>query len=63
MPTYVYETIPKDESEEPIRFELKQSIKEEALTRHPETGQPVRRVITGGVSLMSSKSASSSGGC
>ena len=46
MPTYVYETIPK--KGKPRRFELWQSIKAEALTKHPETGEPVRRLIVGG---------------
>lgn len=66
MATYVYETIPQIEGEKPKRFEVRQSMKDEALTRHPDTGEPVRRVITGGVGLMgmssSSSSASSSGG-
>jgi|GEM_PF-442571 len=44
MPIYVYETVapPHD------RFEVRQSMKEEALTRHPQTGEPVRRVISSG---------------
>lgn len=44
MPTYVYETTGK----KPRRFELKQSMKDAALTHDPETGEPVRRVISGG---------------
>jgi predicted nucleic acid-binding Zn ribbon protein len=69
MATYVYETIPQIEGEKPKRFEVKQSMKDAALTRHPDTGEPVRRVITGGAGLMgvssstSSASASSGGGC
>jgi predicted nucleic acid-binding Zn ribbon protein len=47
MPTYVYETIPA-EGETPTRFEVKQSMLEPALIRHPETGEPVRRVVSGG---------------
>jgi predicted nucleic acid-binding Zn ribbon protein len=45
MPIYVYETIAADESE-PTRFEVMQSMSEPALTEHPETGEPVRRIIT-----------------
>ncbi len=41
MPIYVYELI-EDPSE---RFEVMQKISDEPLTKHPETGQPVRRVI------------------
>jgi predicted nucleic acid-binding Zn ribbon protein len=48
MPTYVYETIPAAPGQTPRRFELKQSMSEPALTRDPATGEPVRRVISGG---------------
>lgn len=67
MATYVYETIPSVEGEAPKRFEVKQSMKDAPLTRHPDTGEPVRRVITGGAGLMglasSSGSSSGGGGC
>jgi predicted nucleic acid-binding Zn ribbon protein len=69
MATYVYETIPQIEGEKPKRFEVKQSMKDAALTRHPDTGEPVRRVITGGAGLMGmsssagSTSSSSGGSC
>lgn len=44
MPTYVYEII--DEPNEQARyFEVIQSMRDDALTRHPESGRPVRRVI------------------
>lgn len=44
MPTYVYTTL-----EEPyFEFEVKQSMHDEPLKVHPETGVPVRRVISGG---------------
>jgi predicted nucleic acid-binding Zn ribbon protein len=46
MATYIYETI--DPKKPARRFELKQSMKDEPLTKHPETGEPIRRVITGG---------------
>lgn len=51
MPTYVYETVPQNEDEEPIQFEMVQRMTEAALTTHPETGQPVRRVISGGLKM------------
>jgi predicted nucleic acid-binding Zn ribbon protein len=69
MATYVYETIPQIEGEKSKRFEVKQSMKDAALTRHPDTGEPVRRVITGGAGLMGmsssagSTSSSSGGSC
>lgn len=66
MATYVYETLPQIEGEKPKRFEVKQSMKDAPLTRHPDTGEPVRRIITGGAGLMgmssSSAGSSSSGG-
>lgn len=60
MPTYVYETIPQTEAETPQRFELKQSMMDAALTQHPQTGQPVRRVPIGGTGLMGGGSAGAS---
>lgn len=51
MPTYVYESIPAD-GEAPERFEVVQGMSEKPLAVHPETGEPVRRVITGGLGIM-----------
>ena len=52
MATYVYETVPQHPGEFPVRFELVQSMKDDALKRHPETGEPVRRVVSGGFGFM-----------
>ncbi len=52
MATYVYETVPQHPDEFPVRFEFVQSMNDEALRRHPETGEPVRRVISGGFGFM-----------
>lgn len=52
MATYVYETIPRQPGDTPQRFEVVQSMKDRPLERHPDTGEPVRRVITGGYGLM-----------
>ena len=49
MPTYIYETIPAFPDEQPERFEIQQRMMDAALKRHPESGVPVRRVITGGL--------------
>jgi predicted nucleic acid-binding Zn ribbon protein len=46
MPTYVYETI--DPLKPVRRFEVRQSMKDEPLRVDPETGEAVRRVISGG---------------
>ena len=44
MPTYVYQVI-REDGEPGEQFELVQSIKDPPLTKHPETGEPVERVI------------------
>lgn len=51
VPTYVYETNPSEPDEKPRRFEVFQRMSDDALTVHPETGQSVRRIITGGIGL------------
>jgi predicted nucleic acid-binding Zn ribbon protein len=48
MATYVYETIPKKAGQKPRQFEYEQSMKDAPLTKCPKTGEPVKRVITGG---------------
>jgi predicted nucleic acid-binding Zn ribbon protein len=50
MATYIYETT--DETKPARRFEIQHSMKDEPLTKHPETGEPIRRVITGGFGYM-----------
>ena len=48
MPTYVYRIVrsPHDPREAPEEtFEVRQSMRDAPLTRHPETGEPVERVI------------------
>ena len=62
MTTYVYESIPSKAGEKPRYFEIKQSMSDEALTKHPETGEPIRRVVLGGFGTLSSKAAKSSSG-
>jgi len=70
MATYLYETVPSTPGEEPATFEIQQSMKDAPLTTHPETGVPVRRVITGGFGFVSKAGSSpapqrpsSGGGC
>ncbi len=57
MTTYVYETVPQKPGAEPRRFEMRQSMTDAPLTRHPETGEPVRRVIEGGFGFIAQKAA------
>lgn len=44
MPVYVYEVIQAD-GRPGARFEHHQSMKDDPLQRHPDTGEPVRRVL------------------
>lgn len=46
MPIYVYEVLDKKGKPTGETFEIVQSMKDKALTRHPENGKPVRRAIT-----------------
>jgi predicted nucleic acid-binding Zn ribbon protein len=60
MPTYVYETLGTKKR----RFEIRQSMNDAAFTHDPETGEPVRRIISGGYGYLQKASgeAPSSGG-
>ena len=60
MPTYVYETIPRKKGATPKRYEIKQSIKDAAFTKHPETGEPIKRIIAGGIGVLTSPSGGQS---
>jgi predicted nucleic acid-binding Zn ribbon protein len=69
MPTYVYEVVkPDGTAEAGSRFEVEQSIKADALAKHPDTGKPVRRVIQsisilgGGTAASGLSKPSASGG-
>ena len=61
MTTYVYETIPQKTGEKSRCFEIKQSMKDAPLTTHPETGEPIHRVVLGGFGTLSSKGGSAPG--
>ena len=69
MAIYVYQTIPAKEGGPVRTYEIRQSMKEAALTEHPETKEPIRRVITGGLGIMTSSQGGSApppqggGGC
>lgn len=62
MPTYVYETIPAAPDDATERFEIRQSMTEDALEKHPESGVPIRRVITGGLGYVSASASEGGGG-
>lgn len=59
MAIYVYETVPETEGESVQTYEIRQSMKDAALTRHPDTGERIRRVITGGLGIMTSSKGAS----
>ena len=44
MPIYIYQVV-REDGEPGDRFEIMQSIHDKALTNHPETDEPVKRVI------------------
>jgi len=60
MAIYTYETIPASPDEPVHTYELRQSMRDDAFTHHPETGEPIRRVITGGLGIMTSGKGGSS---
>jgi predicted nucleic acid-binding Zn ribbon protein len=45
MPIYVYEVLDSKGKPTGETFEMVQSMKDAPLTKHPETGRPVRRAI------------------
>lgn len=51
MPTYIYETVPKDPDDEPRRFEVTHGMTDDPLTIDPASGEPVRQVISGGLGI------------
>jgi len=52
MPTYLYETIPLAPDDAVEQFEVRQRFDDTALSLHPTTGAPVRRVISGGLGVL-----------
>ncbi len=55
MITYLYETVPSRTEEEPKVYEIRQPMGAPALTHHPESGEPLRRIISGGVGIQTSR--------
>lgn len=63
--TYLYATIPANEGDQVKHCEIQQSMNDAPLTRHPDTGEPIRRVILGGWGVFMPKAGGSAkaGGC
>jgi len=59
MPTYIYETVPAKKGAPVKRYEIRQSIKDAALTQHPETKEAIHRVLADSVSVITSSGSSS----
>ncbi len=58
MPTYIYETVPAKKGARVKRYEIRQSIKDPALTSHPETNKPIHRVLADSVNVLTSSAGS-----
>lgn len=63
MTTYIYETVNTKPGEKRQYFEIKQSMADQPLTKHPETGAAIRRVILGGLGVLKKDAEGSSSGC
>jgi|GEM_PF-5291351 len=63
MPTYVYETCPAIPTQAPQRFEVTQRMSDKALSRHPDTGERVRRVVTGGLGFVCGSGGHTAAAC
>jgi len=50
MPVYIYETTNPDRPTR--RFEIKQGMQDAPLRSDPATGEPARRLITGGYGVL-----------
>ena len=51
MPTYTYRTYPSDPTTLSREFDVVQKMSDAPLTQDPQSGEPVRRVISGGIGL------------
>ncbi len=63
--TYLYATIPNNEGDKVKHYEIQQSMNDAPLTQHPDTGEPIRRVILGGWGTFMPKAGGNAkaGGC
>jgi predicted nucleic acid-binding Zn ribbon protein len=52
MPTYIYESIPESCCADPNHYEIEQAEDAAPLTHHPETKEPIKRVVIGGQELI-----------
>jgi hypothetical protein len=52
MPLYDYETIPASPDTPVRRLQVQQRMSEAPLTHDPASGEPVRRIISGGLGTL-----------
>jgi predicted nucleic acid-binding Zn ribbon protein len=62
MPIYVYESIPQKPDQKPRYFEFSQRMTDEPYTKHPGTGEPIRRVILGGFGVLTGRNPGTDSG-
>lgn len=60
---YIYEAIPAKPGAKPRFFEITQGVKDLALTAHPETREPIRRVVLGGFGPLKKEGAAAADSC
>jgi hypothetical protein len=59
MPLYDYETVPASPDTPIRRLQVRQRMSDPPLTHDPDSGEPVRRLISGGLgALVASRGAS-----
>ena len=64
MPIYVYESILQDPDGKPRYFEFLQDMSDKPYAKHPETGEPIRRVMLGGFGVLTGRNPDrNSGSC
>ena len=52
MPKFIYESVPESCCQEPEHYEIEQEADAAPLTHHPETNEPIKRVVIGGQPLV-----------
>jgi hypothetical protein len=60
---YIYETISSSCCGEQKHYEIEQPTDAAPLTHHPETKEPIRRVVVGGVELKKSPNSTEGNSC
>ena len=59
MPIYVYESILQNPDGKPRYFEFLQNMSDKPYAKHPETDEPIRRVVLGGFGVLTGRNPKS----